>query len=68
MAVSGDMRWSFPFPSMATWNKEIAIESAERLLNHKPSLLAVGHGNLIFNPETKMKLAIEHAKKSLKVV
>lgn len=66
MAVSGDLRWRFPFPAMATWNKEVAIESAERLLNYKPSMLAVGHGNLIFNPEDKMKQAIDEAKKTVR--
>ncbi|SFQ12717.1 MBL fold metallo-hydrolase [Salibacterium halotolerans] len=62
MAVSGDMRWRFPFPTWATWNKEVAIDSAERLLNYKPSLLAVGHGDLIIDPEKKMVQAIEGAK------
>ncbi|WP_221565367.1 MBL fold metallo-hydrolase [Alkalihalobacillus sp. TS-13] len=68
VAVSGDMRWSFPFPAMATWNKEAAIVSAERLLSNKPSVLAVGHGNLLINPEKEMKQAISTAKKSLAVV
>jgi len=62
MAVSGDLRWSFPFPAMATWNKERAIESAEHLLNFRPSLLAVGHGNMIADPEMEMKRALERAK------
>jgi glyoxylase-like metal-dependent hydrolase (beta-lactamase superfamily II) len=62
MAVPGDMRWRFPFPTWATWNKEVAIDSAERLLNYKPSLLAVGHGDLIIDPEKKMVEAIESAK------
>lgn len=64
VAVSGDVRWSFPFPALATWNKEVAVESAERLLHYNPALLAVGHGNLLFDPVEKMKQAIERAKKS----
>lgn len=66
IAVAGDIRWSFPFPSFGTWNKKIAIESAEKLLTYNPSVLAVGHGNLIFDAEEKMKQAIEKAKKSIK--
>ncbi|MBD8027152.1 MBL fold metallo-hydrolase [Ureibacillus sp. Re31] len=66
IAVAGDIRWSFPFPSFGTWNKKVAIESAEKLLTYKPSVLAVGHGNLIFDAEEKMKQAIEKAKKSIK--
>lgn len=65
MAVSGSMRLRFPFPALATWNKETAIKSAENLLSYKPSLLAVGHGNLIIEPEKKMKQAIEYAEKTL---
>lgn len=66
IAVAGDIRWSFPFPSFGTWNKKVAIESAEKLLTYKPSVLGVGHGNLIFDAEEKMKQAIEKAKKSIK--
>jgi glyoxylase-like metal-dependent hydrolase (beta-lactamase superfamily II) len=65
IAVSGNMRWSFPFPALATWNKELAIESAKNLLSYKPSILAVGHGKIIIDPQMKMQQAIEQAKKSL---
>lgn len=57
----------FPFPAMATWNKETALQSARKLLEYKPSLLAVGHGKMLKQPEkaithaiTKAKLNIEH--------
>lgn len=65
IAVSGDLRWSFPFPTLATWDKEKAIQSVENLLRYNPSVLAVGHGNMIVDPNGKMKRAIEQAKKSL---
>lgn len=68
LAVSGDLRWTFPFPALATWNKEMAIDTAERLLNFKPSLLAVGHGNMINDPEKQIRQAIEHARQSLREV
>ncbi|WP_019244035.1 MULTISPECIES: MBL fold metallo-hydrolase [Bacillus] len=65
IAVSGNLRVSFPFPALATWNKEVAIQSAENLLSFKPSLLAVGHGNIMTKPEKNMKQAINQAKKYL---
>ncbi|KGP74293.1 MBL fold metallo-hydrolase [Pontibacillus yanchengensis] len=65
VAVAGDMKWSFPFPALATWNKKVAIETAERLLDYTPSLLAVGHGNWIHNPESEIRDAIIRAKQSL---
>lgn len=66
IAVSGTMRWSFPFPAMATWNKQRSIESAEHLLSFNPSILAVGHGRMIMNPDKKMKQAIAQAKTSFR--
>ncbi|KHE67582.1 MBL fold metallo-hydrolase [Halobacillus sp. BBL2006] len=63
IAVAGDLRWSFPFPAMATWNKSVAVQAAERLLTYEPSLLAVGHGDWIIDPIEKMKTAIERAKR-----
>ncbi|MFA9557754.1 MBL fold metallo-hydrolase [Evansella sp. AB-rgal1] len=64
LAVSGDMCWSFPFPALATWNKDESIKSAQKLLEYQPSTLAVGHGNMLWNPKKKMKEAIELAKRS----
>lgn len=67
MAVTGQLRPLFPFPAMATWNKETALQSAHKLLEYNPSLLAVGHGKMLKQPEkaithaiTKAKLNIEH--------
>src|ERR1700682_259328 len=44
IAVSGDLRPLFPFPAVATWNKQTALASAVALRALGPSLLAVGHG------------------------
>lgn len=67
MAVTGQLRPLFPFPAMATWNTETALQSAHKLLEYNPSLLAVGHGKMLKQPEkaithaiTKAKLNIEH--------
>ncbi|WP_345239348.1 MBL fold metallo-hydrolase [Pontibacillus salipaludis] len=65
IAVAGDLRWTFPFPALATWNKEIALQTAEKLLSYHPTYLAVGHGNSIKDPSSDMKKAIQHAKRSL---
>lgn len=63
LAVSGDMRWSFPFPALATWDKDMAIQSAEKLLDYHPTVLMVGHGKMVHNPSEPIKKAIRHAKK-----
>ncbi|WP_435922481.1 MBL fold metallo-hydrolase [Paenibacillus sp. DYY-L-2] len=64
-AVSGDLRPFFPFPALATWNKEAALDSAAKLAALKPSLLAVGHGNMIVQPGRAMEDAIRKANLKL---
>ncbi|RWZ58625.1 MBL fold metallo-hydrolase [Halobacillus fulvus] len=61
VAVSGDLRWRFPFPALATWNKEAAIDSAGTLIACNPSLLAVGHGTMISDPVSVMENAQKRA-------
>ncbi|MFP3916483.1 MBL fold metallo-hydrolase [Lysinibacillus telephonicus] len=65
IAVSGKIVKSFPFPAFATWNKEIAIQSAKKILELKPSLLAAGHGTIIQNPEKNIARAIIEAEEIL---
>ena len=64
IAVSGDLRPLFPFPAMATWNKQTALESAVALRVLRPTLLAVGHGDAISEPAAAMDRAIEGAKRA----
>lgn len=64
IAVSGVLRPLFPFPAMATWNKQTALESATRLQRLQPSLLAVGHGNAIPEPAAAIDRAIEAARRA----
>ncbi|WP_168123717.1 MBL fold metallo-hydrolase [Paenibacillus sp. HB172176] len=66
LAVSGHMRLTFPFPALATWSAEISLDSARRLADLKPSILAVGHGNLIHDPVAAMRKAIAAADQKLK--
>ncbi|MBK1809804.1 MBL fold metallo-hydrolase [Clostridium sp. YIM B02505] len=65
IAVAGKLVPTFPFPSLATWNKELAIQSAEKLLQYEPNLLAAGHGAMLKNPVNAMKKAISDAKIAL---
>jgi glyoxylase-like metal-dependent hydrolase (beta-lactamase superfamily II) len=59
-AVSGDLVWRWPFPAIATWNKSLARQSAQRLLDHEPIRLATGHGPVIDNATTALAQAIDH--------
>lgn len=63
IAVSGQIKWTFPFPAFATWNKEEAIKSAQLLADKAPSCLAVGHGKFLRSPSERMRQAIQKAKK-----
>lgn len=66
IAVAGRIRPWFPFPAMATWDKQSALESAIKLRKYNPTLLAAGHGNMLSEPETFMDLAISEAAKNIK--
>jgi len=63
IAVSGQLNPWFPFPAMVTWNKEIALNSAKKLLDLHPSILATGHGKMIRNPYNLMNKAIQRGQK-----
>lgn len=62
IAVSGVMKPLFPFPALATWNKDEALNSVMKLRALNPVLLAVGHGKMLENPLQQMDLAIEEAQ------
>jgi glyoxylase-like metal-dependent hydrolase (beta-lactamase superfamily II) len=64
IAVSGVLRPLFPFPAMATWNKQTALTSAVALRALSPSLLAVGHGEALSAPTAAMDRAIETARRT----
>lgn len=63
LAVAGDLRWRFPLPAWATWDRSTALTTAKRLLELKPSRLAVGHGPMIENPIPAMQEAIARAER-----
>jgi glyoxylase-like metal-dependent hydrolase (beta-lactamase superfamily II) len=65
IAVSGQIKPWFPFPAMATWNKQASLESVRKLRDYQPSLLAVGHGSMIVEPKAWMDKAIAAAERNL---
>lgn len=65
IAVTGQIRPLFPFPAMATWNKQASFESARKLRKMNPVLLAVGHGKLLKDPWFVMDQAIAEAERNL---
>jgi hypothetical protein len=46
---------------MATWDKRIDVESARKLRELEPSLLAVGHGPALRAPLAAMDAALARA-------
>ncbi|MFP3410557.1 MBL fold metallo-hydrolase [Bacillus sp. SIMBA_074] len=65
VAVAGQLNWLFPFPMFGTWDAEVSLTSAQKLLDYKPSILATGHGKMIKDPLPQMQRAIEDAKRNL---
>ncbi|TSI10692.1 MBL fold metallo-hydrolase [Lysinibacillus sp. BW-2-10] len=65
VAVCGQIVMSFPFPTFGTWNKDLSLQSARKIKEINPSLLAVGHGNMIQNPVDEMTKAIKIAEMNL---
>ncbi|MGH2317111.1 MBL fold metallo-hydrolase [Planococcus sp. SE5232] len=65
IAVSGTFKVLFPFPAFATWNKRIALESARKIRNLNPQLLAVGHGGMIDKPMDAIDFAIFESEKNV---
>ncbi|HRQ40951.1 MAG TPA: MBL fold metallo-hydrolase [Chloroflexota bacterium] len=61
-AVAGIMRWSFPFPAMATWHLPTALATAVALRALNPTRLAVGHGRVLADPLPAMVAAIHVAE------
>ena len=65
VAVAGTFKLLFPLPAFATWHKGLALESARKLLALQPSLLAIGHGRVLSNPQSAMEHAIHVMEQSL---
>jgi glyoxylase-like metal-dependent hydrolase (beta-lactamase superfamily II) len=58
VATSAKSSFLFPLPSMATWHKPTALESAKALRKLDPARLAPGHGKIVENPGAQMDAAV----------
>jgi len=58
MATSAKANPRFPLPAMATWNREVELESARALRALEPARLAPGHGKVVAAPLPAMDAAI----------
>lgn len=64
LAVSGEFRLRFPFPYFATWDRALALASARRLREARPTALFPAHGPSLMNPAQALEEAIGHAAKA----
>jgi glyoxylase-like metal-dependent hydrolase (beta-lactamase superfamily II) len=64
-AVASYFSLPFPLAAMATWNRELNLDSARHLRALEPSLLAVGHGPALREPAQETLRAIERAHRAL---
>ena len=64
-AVASHFTFPFPLAAMATWNKELNLDSARHLRTLEPTLLAVGHGPALRDPDRETARAIERAHRAL---
>ncbi|HVB11400.1 MAG TPA: MBL fold metallo-hydrolase [Bacillota bacterium] len=63
LAVAGTLRWVFPLPALATWDRPTALASARALRALNPSRLGVGHGRPLTDPGVAMDAAIAEAER-----
>jgi glyoxylase-like metal-dependent hydrolase (beta-lactamase superfamily II) len=62
LTISGFCPWFFPLPNGGTWDKGLAIASAEKLLNYPIQRFASGHGSLKEGGLDTLRAAIAKAK------
>jgi glyoxylase-like metal-dependent hydrolase (beta-lactamase superfamily II) len=61
VATTAKVNPLFPLPTLATWHKPTALESARKLRALEPTRLAVGHGPIVDAPGPAMDKAIARA-------
>ena len=65
MAASAAMSWRYPIAGLATWNRELSLQSAQLLHELRPERLAPGHGDVANSPGSAMRRAIDIAARRL---
>ncbi len=63
--VAGFGPWFFPLPALATWNKPLALHSAQKLLDTLGTDIrryASGHGRLVEGGPALLRQAVEQAR------
>lgn len=63
VAVTGYAPWYFPPPNLVTWNRQVAIDSARKLLDYPIQRFAAGHGKVRPGGPDLLRKAIERATK-----
>lgn len=58
VATTAKVNPRFPLPASATWNRELALESARSLRGLDPARLAPGHGKVVESPGAAMDRAV----------
>ena len=75
LALGGELHipgfgpWFFPFAGMATWNKPLALHSAQKLLDTLGTDIrryAAGHGRLIEGGPALLRQAVEQAQEKVR--
>jgi glyoxylase-like metal-dependent hydrolase (beta-lactamase superfamily II) len=64
LAVSGEFRLGFPFPYFATWDRHLALASAGRIRDLRPTALFPAHGPALIDPAHAIEEAIRHASEA----
>lgn len=68
--ISGFGPWFFPLPAWATWNKPLAVNSAQKMLETLGTGIrryAAGHGRLVEGGPALLNQAIEEAQEKLRI-
>jgi glyoxylase-like metal-dependent hydrolase (beta-lactamase superfamily II) len=63
LRVSSDSPWFFPFPKFVTWNADVAMASAEKLLQYPIERFACGHGGMRSGGVAALRAAIDLASR-----
>ncbi len=63
LSVCGFTPWYFPLPSFVMWNKQLALESARRLLEFPIARFASGHGPIREGGVPALQSAVESASR-----